>query len=203
MLGQIACEKCDLLIALPELAAHQRAHCPRCKNLMMKTSSSEGIFESIAFAISALVLLLTALFYPFMGFSRNGQEKFMTLLQSGTELIQAQEFILGLLVIFFIIIAPLVLISALLILTAAIILGRGGKVAALCGRLFYEISHWNMIEVFVIGTIVSLVKISSMASIELAGGFWAFMGFSLCLLAAVNSLDRHQLWRAIERVGRR
>jgi paraquat-inducible protein A len=200
MTEQIACEKCDLLMGLPLLNSHQLAHCPRCQHLLMRRHYDGGFLQSVAFAISALVLLLTALSFPFLGFSSNGQDKFMTLLQSGTTLLDAGENILGLLVIFFVIVAPLLLITTLLTLASAVLLRRGNRLAAVCGRVFYEIAHWNMIEVFVIGVVVSLVKISSMASVELVAGFWAFMGFSLCLWAAVNSVDRHQLWRAIAKV---
>jgi len=200
MQQQIACEKCDLLLRLPALAPHQRAHCPRCRHLLMRRHFDDGFFQAVAFAIAALVFLLSALFYPFLGFSNQGRQKTMTLLETGTSLLAAQEVVLGVLVLFFTVFAPLLLIATLLALASVVLFNRGGALAPLCGRIFYEVSHWNLVEVFVIAVLVSLVKIASMASVELANGFWAFLGFSLCLWAAVGSLDRHQLWRTIRGV---
>ena len=57
-----------------------------------------------------------------------------------------------------------------------------------------------MSEVFIIGVIVSLVKLASMATITLGLAFWAYVGFALCFTAAVASLDQHDLWDAIEEV---
>ena len=40
-------------------------------------------------------------------------------------------------------------------------------------RLVHFLHSWNMVEVFLIGTLVSVVKISSMATIALGYAFWA------------------------------
>jgi len=53
-----------------------------------------------------------------------------------------------------------------------------------------------MVEVFLIGALVSVVKISSMASIQLGFAFWAFIGFTLCTIASVAMVDRVRMWRA-------
>jgi paraquat-inducible protein A len=55
-----------------------------------------------------------------------------------------------------------------------------------------------MVEVFVIGVIVSLVKIHHMATVVVGLSFWAYVGFSLCFAATMASLDRLQVWREIE-----
>jgi len=42
------------------------------------------------------------------------------------------------------------------------------------------------------------VKIGAMATIVIGISFWAYIGFVLCFIAAVGSLDRFQIWREIE-----
>ena len=54
------------------------------------------------------------------------------------------------------------------------------------------------VEVFIIGVLVSLVKIGAMATIVIGISFWAYIGFVLCFIAAIGSLDRFQIWREIE-----
>ena len=55
-----------------------------------------------------------------------------------------------------------------------------------------------MAEVFIIGTLVSLIKIGAMATVVIGISFWAYVGFALCFIASLSNLDRHSLWRRIE-----
>ena len=54
---------------------------------------------------------------------------------------------------------------------------------------------------FVIGVIVSLVKLAAMATIVLGISFWSYVAFSLSLTAALSSLDRFYVWSAVEQVS--
>jgi len=67
------------------------------------------------------------------------------------------------------------------------------------GRFLFALSPWAMAEVFIIGVIVSLVKIGSMAHVILGASFWSYVGFVICFTAALSSLDRLSVWREIER----
>ncbi len=58
-----------------------------------------------------------------------------------------------------------------------------------------------MVEVFIIGVIVSLVKIAAMATVVLGISFWAYAGFSICFTLAIYNLDRYQCWERIEQLG--
>ena len=66
------------------------------------------------------------------------------------------------------------------------------------GRLLFFLSPWSMVEVFVIGVLVSLVKIGAMATVVLGISFWAYVGFAVCFTASISNLDRLQIWREIE-----
>ncbi|MCV6614814.1 MAG: paraquat-inducible protein A [Cellvibrionaceae bacterium] len=193
---QLACEKCDQLLNIAPLKKGQKAVCPRCHNTLLHYHHS-NMQPSFAYALAALVFLCLSLFYPFLGFSVSGQTQVMSLLETGSSLIAAREYLLGTLVIGLIIIAPLLLILSLLSLALLSVLGIRQPWVHWLGRVFYEIDHWNMVEVFVIGVLVALIKISSSARIELGLSFWAFIGFSVCLLLAVNTLNYRQLWHMI------
>ena len=46
---------------------------------------------------------------------------------------------------------------------------------------------------------MSLVKIGHMAHVFLGLSFWSYIAFALCMLAAMASLDRIEVWSEIER----
>jgi paraquat-inducible protein A len=66
------------------------------------------------------------------------------------------------------------------------------------GRFLFLLGPWSMVEVFIIGVLVSLVKIAAMASVVLGISFWAYVGFAVCFTASLSSLDRFEMWREIE-----
>ena len=65
----------------------------------------------------------------------------------------------------------------------------------------FSLNNWAMVEVFVVGVIVSLVKIAKLATVVLGLSFWAYIACALCLTAAFSGLDRLQVWQAIEELG--
>ena len=123
----------------------------------------------------------------------------MSLIQSGTALLDNNELILGTLVLIFNIIAPLIITTILLTIGAIQYFDIRSPFTYLLGRLFYEIQHWNMVDVFVIGVLVSLTKIASMANIIYGVSFWCFIAFSICIWVAVNAIDSQELWKIIKR----
>jgi paraquat-inducible protein A len=60
-----------------------------------------------------------------------------------------------------------------------------------------------MVEVFLIGVIVSLVKIAAMATVVLGISFWAYVAFTICFTLALSNLDRYQCWHLIEQLSKR
>ena len=68
-------------------------------------------------------------------------------------------------------------------------------------RVTEFIGKWSMVEVFIIGVIVSLVKIAAMATVVVGASFWAYAAFAICFTAAVANLDRYQCWERIEALG--
>jgi paraquat-inducible protein A len=57
---------------------------------------------------------------------------------------------------------------------------------------------WGMIEVFMLGVLVSLVKLSAMANVLPGVALWAFGALTM-LLALVLSYDLRNLWIVIDR----
>lgn len=194
---EVACEICDLLLSFKVLDPHQRAQCPRCGHVTSQHIPN-ALARSTAFSIAAIVFLACSLLYPFLGFSVSGQQKTMTLLQSSTALINNGEYLLGLLVFLVIIVIPLLWVCILLALRYALTYSLPVSLMHALGRGLYEIRHWNMVEVFVVGVLVTLTKIAAMATIELGLSFWAFIGFTVCIWFAVNTIDDHQLWQKIQ-----
>ena len=194
---RIACIECDLLVRVGELRGGQRAGCPRCGNLLT-APAADGFTRTLAFALAACFLLVLANSFPFLALKAKGLEQVMTLPRTAMQLYSDGYATLAVLVL-----GPIVGIPALMLATLmALILPIRRRVPAPwlvpAGRFLFLLSPWSMVEVFVIGVLVSLVKIGAMATVVLGISFWAYVGFAVCFTASLSSLDRFEIWREIE-----
>ena len=73
--------------------------------------------------------------------------------------------------------------------------------ACLVAKWMYRSEPWNMVEVFLLGVLVSLLKLAKVADVHFGIGFWAFAGVMLCMAAAVAGIDREELWDRLEVAG--
>ncbi len=96
---------------------------------------------------------------------------------------------------------PALMIGALVALLIPLRSGRRSAWLVPSGRFLFFLSPWSMVEVFVIGVIVSLVKIAAMATVILGISFWAYVAFAVCFTATFTNLDRLQLWERIEELA--
>ena len=70
-------------------------------------------------------------------------------------------------------------------------------------RLLNRVQPWSMMEVFMLGILVSVVKLAKMASVVPGVSVYAFAALIFALAAAMSSLDPHQVWETAERRGER
>ena len=192
-----ACIECDLLVGVGELREGQRAACPRCGHLLT-ASIPDGLDRTLAFALAALVLLALANAFPFLQLKAQGLEKVMTLPGTAVELYRDGQATLAVIVLGPIVGIPALILATLVALVVPMRRRRGAPWLVPAARFLFLLSPWSMAEVFVIGVLVSLVKIAAMASVVIGASFWAYIGFAVCFTASLASLDRLQMWRRIE-----
>jgi paraquat-inducible protein A len=192
-----ACIECDLIVDLGEIREGERATCPRCGHVIT-IARVDGLTRSLAFAVAAGVLLVVANVFPFAALEAKGLEQVMTLPQTAIELSRGSTAPLALLVLGPIVVVPALILATLVALLVPLRQRRPAPWLVPAGRLLFLLSPWSMVEVFVIGVLVSLVKIGAMASVVLGISFWAYVGFVICFSASLASIDRFATWREIE-----
>jgi paraquat-inducible protein A len=137
--------------------------------------------------------------FPFLALKASGLETVMTLPSTAVDLHRAGYTALAVLVLGAIVVIPALMLGTIVALLVPLLRGRGAPWLVPAGRALFLLSSWSMVEVFAIGVIVSLVKIGQMATVVLGISFWSYVGFGVCFVAALSSLDRLEVWREIER----
>jgi paraquat-inducible protein A len=58
-----------------------------------------------------------------------------------------------------------------------------------------------MAEIFLIGILVSFVKIVSIADVSLGTSFWSYVLFTACMTVTMLYPDRRMLWQRLQGLG--
>lgn len=196
MAQHIACPHCDQLLLLPPLAHREQASCPNCKT-KLGDGHRNADQKIVALSISALILLFSAILYPFISFSNKGITQTITLLDAAKILIDNQSELLGILLDLVILGIPAFLLAAYIPLHLGMIKVLPAKMSIVLLKLLYWLRPWVMSEIFLIGVLVSMVKIMSMADVGFGLSFYAYVGFVGCYLCVMYLLDMNALWQQL------
>jgi paraquat-inducible protein A len=188
----VECHECALIVNISLLNERQKALCPRC-GFLLSAKRHNALDKILAYSMSAIFFLLLSLPFEFLAFQSNGIERKIDILASLTILNNNNYHVLALLEVLTIFVIPTLILFSLIYLIIALRKGiypRGGQYLL---KLTYNLLPWSMVEIFVVGVLVSLIKIISLADISLGPSFYAYILFSLAMTAAVLHMDKHQL----------
>lgn len=193
----IVCHECDLLIGLPTLAVGQKAFCPRCRYLLVanRPHARKMVF---AFAISGLLFLILASAFPFLEFSARGQERTVTLLQSVAILATEDVPTLAVIVFASIIAIPAAVLLGVVYVSTSLSIKRLLPFTRKVFRWVLRLLPWSMAEIFLIGILVSFIKIASLADVALLLSFWSYVLFTACMTVVTLYLDKRDFWERLD-----
>ena len=195
----IACNGCDLLVDVANMPDGSRATCPRCSHFLTRYRH-DAITRALAYALTAGVFLVIANSFSFLSMAAGGLESTMTLPETALTLYRYGMWDLAILVAAFIVFVPAMLLVLVLAICVPLSLGQAAPWLHFAARLLYSVQEWSMVEVFLIGVVVSLVKLAQLADMQLGFSFWAYVAFSVSFTLALTTLDRFQCWQKIEQL---
>jgi len=189
----MACHDCDLLQRMPVVPEGMTAICGRCGAVLAKPKR-DSLERSLALALAGLVLLVLANSFPFLGFKVQGQVRETLLLTGIWELHLQGMPQVALLVFVTTVLAPLAQLLALVYILLPLKRDRPAPGMFHVFRWLRSIAPWSMTEVFMLGILVSVVKLAKMAQIIPGTAAFCFMALIFVLAACMSSLDAHEIW---------
>jgi paraquat-inducible protein A len=196
----IACHECDLHLILPELEENQKAHCPRC-NYILTSRHRDTVNRILAFSVSGIIFLILAFLFPFIVFKAQGIERVINLQQSIDILFYKDYASLAILIYFLTIVFPCIILAGSFYVSIAIKRHQLLPATRTIMRLLVLLQPWSMVEIYLIGILVSFIKIISLADVSLGLSFSAYVLFSLCLTIVLLHLDKYQFWLKINNIN--
>ena len=192
----VACHDCDLIHRVRAHVEGLSGRCSRCGAVLFH-SRKNSIERTLALTIAGLVLYGVANSFPFLSFDMQGRVTETTLLSGIQELWGQTMFSLSALVLVTAVLAPGAQLVLLAYVLLPIQLGRSPWNFRLALRLLRAIQPWNMVEVFLIGILVALVKLGGMAEIVPGLAIWSFAVLIVVLAGTSVSLDFRAVWQRL------
>ena len=194
---RVGCHFCDTLHEARPLPEGTAARCTCCGALLYQNRPA-SLARATAFSLAGLILMVVVHWFPFLTMDAASIRTSLGLVAAARALIDQGSWVLGLAVALFTIVTPLTLASGLIYVCAPLMFGRAAPGAWIVAKWLNRAEPWNMIEVFLLGVLVSLLKLNMVADVHFGMGFWAFAALMLCMAAAVSGIDRNELWDRLE-----
>jgi paraquat-inducible protein A len=192
-----ACHGCDLLVEEGNIPLHSKSMCPRCGSLLYEPKANT-VNNSLALVITGLILLWPAISLPIMEMTILGDTSFNTLLKGVIKIYQAGYSWVAFMVFFTSILAPAAKLFVLLIVLLQIKLNRHTQLLPLLFRYYVKLDAWEMLDVYMIAMLVSVIKLFDIAGIHGGLGLYCFVGLLLTSILITVTLDKKQIWECIE-----
>lgn len=191
------CEHCDTVYRYQPLQAGQRAVCRRCA-APLYASSRHDLDALLALVFAAAVVFLIANISPIVTLELQGNPSQSTLwgaVEAAWRTGIGPVAVLVAMTAFFFPLLQILLLGALLLALRGRQVRRELLVDAL--HVLRFLRPWSMVEVFVLGVLVALVKIGATAVVHPQPGLYA-LGVLTLLLTVLNSFDLHRLWEHLD-----
>lgn len=188
----VICEHCDAVFQRPPLAPGVLARCSRCDAPLYRNRPLD-LDVMLALALTALIVLVLANVFPIVTLQVSNTEREATLWGAILATYDTGVAFVALLAALTVFFFPL--LQILLYLHVLLPMRWGLRAAGFryAMHLLRAMQPWSMVEVFVLGVLVAVVKLAGMAEVTPQLGMWGFALLTV-LLTLLNSFDLHQLW---------
>lgn len=192
--GLAACRTCGKVSPFEE-----QARCPRCHSrlYLRKIHSLEN---TIALVVAAAALFIPSHLLPMLTVTELGVVQPKTIMAGILAFWEDRAYPISIVIFTASVLIPVLKISALIWLCAAA-KGRVNPSPTSLGRVYWLtelLGRWSMIDIFVVGILVSLVQFGNYTSIVPGPGALAFGAVVMLTMFAAMNFDPRLLWDRLD-----
>ena len=192
----IACHECDLLQREVHLPLGGIVRCGRCGAELYR-SHPDSFERTLALTAGAILLFVIANSFPIIGLKLQGQVIQTTLFHTVQTLWNEDMKSVGILVFVTTMLMPAIELCALTYLLLPLKLGRVPVHFAVVFRILQAVKPWGMVEVLMLGVLVSLVKLANLAGVVPGVALWSFGALMFVMAAIAAVFDPRDLWKRV------
>ena len=193
------CRYCDTVHRCPELEGRATARCVMCDSPLYHTNTDLGAM--LALSITAAVAFVIANVFPLITLGSGGHQVKARLWGAILASYDQDLPLVAAALASTLVIAPLIEIGLLLWVLVPLSVGARPLGFARIMRAIHTMRPWRMVEVFMLGVVVAVVKLSGLAATVPGWGVFGVAVMTLAL-ASLGSFDNSALWQRADEVRR-
>ncbi|MEM9247964.1 MAG: paraquat-inducible protein A [Pseudomonadota bacterium] len=198
----LVCPACDAVWRVQEPEVGGRATCRRCHSVLIRPRAG-AVLHVVALGLAVLVLLVGALFLPFLEIQVRGLSNASSIFEAAIVFTGPELVWVSLTVVTFIIGIPIARVLLTTYALGPILLRRpvldGGRTAF---RWAEAMRPWSMAEIFILGVGVALVKVVDLARVEIGPAFYMFVLLVVITLLQDTYTCRWSIWKELDAASR-
>ena len=192
----IACHECDLLQQEIALPPGRVARCARCGAKLYR-SENRSIDHTLALTLAAAVLFILANAFPIIGLQIQATRNDTSLIRAVHTLWSQGMWPVAGLVLFTTFLAPAAALATMIHILLAMRRRRIPAGFTFIMRVLQNFNPWAMVEVFIIGVIVALVKLTHYGTLIPGIALWSLGVLTLLMTATASSFNIHDVWNRV------
>lgn len=196
----VACRECDLLQQEAILRSNGVALCRRCGAHLYRDTPN-GLDRALACILASIVLFCLANAFPLISLELQGGRTTTSLLGAVLALYRQEIWPVALLVFVTTLLVPAIELATMLYLLLPLRLGIRPVGLTRVFRFVQFARPWGMVEVFMLGILVSVVKLAHFATVEPGVALWSFAGLMLLMSATAHAFNSRDFWARVEQVS--
>jgi paraquat-inducible protein A len=171
--------------------------CPRCgKELHRYIKNSTD--RTAAQCLAGLFLYFPAMLLPLMTFQTMGLSETSNIIQSIITYYRQEYFLVALMVFFSAVLFPFLKLSLGFAVATLIRLRKSPPLLPFLFRHYIHLEDWAMVEVYLLGIMVTVIKMYQTTDISYGLGFYCFIALVLATMGTTVVLDKKLFWARIE-----
>jgi len=195
---QRACHECDLLLADAVAPPGRKLVCPRC-NATLHRNAHNSLRYTAALSLTGLLLFIPSATLPLLRFSIFAFDAENTLFNGVISLFQAGYWWLSSLVLFCSAVVPLLKFLLLAFISWGSAWALLDRPVAAAVRWYQHLKEWGMLDVYMLGVLVALVKMSDLGKMEVEPGLYCFTAMMLVANLTSLSFNQEAVWSRMAR----
>lgn len=152
----------------------------------------------MALTLTGIILFVLTNFFPLLGLKAQGMVQEITLWKATITFWQQGFQLLSILLLLNLIVFPLFELFTLFWVMMTIRFDLSTRLARRLYRWMKQVKPWGMLEVFMLGVLVAVVKLGDLAILVIGPAFWSFAALIVCMAAATAIMDPFVVWNSLK-----
>jgi paraquat-inducible protein A len=194
----IICPDCDILYSNLHVETGEMTCCYRCGHTI-NAPQKNSIEKTLVYSLTGLILFIPANFLPIMSLNILGTKGSGSIYESVMTFFDSGYFFVAVIIGLTSLVFPLVKLLILFSVSLCLKIKHYPPSLPLLLRWYQHLDEWGMLEVYMVGILISIIKLYHMAHIHYDPGFFCFIGLLIVAISSSTVMDEHLFWERVEK----